>query len=203
MAVVTNPEIYKQIDRINKQILGVAKAEKYVNTEILMRQYEQVTQSVLEKFPEFIKKNKNGVIQITKSKAAQAALTPDMLDRIEALQTAGQYKAEILRDVAEQEGITPEEVTIEQMREYSDDMTTVRNAEDAHGKINYNADDASIMQASGTKTYKELAEVVRRYEEQLAEEKAKNEKEVSDYDSDHAKSTAKAKRRTGASDRVR
>lgn len=201
MAVVTNPAIYKQIDRINKQILGVSKAEKYVNTEILMRQYQQVLQSALP--AEYIKMSKKGVIQISKSKAAQAALTPEMLERIEGLQTAGEYKAEILNAVAEEEGISPEEVTIDQMREYSDDMTTVRNAEDAHGKINYNADDASIMQAGGVKSYKELAEVVRRYEDQLAKEKAEKAKAAAEYDAEHASSTSKAKRRTSASDQVR
>lgn len=201
MAVVTNPAIYKQIDRINKQILGVAKAEKYVNTEILMRQYQQVLQSALP--AEYIKMSKKGVIQISKSKAAQAALTPEMLERIEGLQTAGEYKAEILNAVAEEEGITPEEVTIDQMREYSDDMTTVRNAEDAHGKINYNADDASIMQAGGVKSYKELAEVVRRYEDQLAKEKAEKAKAAAEYDAEHASSTSKTKRRKSTSDQVR
>ena len=201
MAVVTNPAIYKQIDRINKQILGVSKAEKYVNTEILMRQYQQVLQSALP--AEYIKMSKKGVIQISKSKAAQAALSPEMLERIEGLQTAGEYKAEIMNAVAEEEGITPEEVTIDQMREYSDDMTTVRNAEDAHGKINYNADDASIMQAGGVKSYKELAEVVRRYEDQLAKEKAEKAKAAAEYDAEHANSTSKAKRRKSASDQVR
>lgn len=201
MATVSNADIYKQIDRINKRILGVEKAERYVNTDLLKKQYSDVVRAAIP--AEFVRTNKNGVIQISKSVSAQQALTTDMLERIEALETAGVYKSDILKAVAEEEEIPIEEVTIDQMREYSDDMTIVRNAEDQHGKINYNADDAGFMQSGGVKSYKELAEVVRNYEKQLAQEREEQKKVAAAYDAEHANSASKRKRRTSTSDQVR
>lgn len=201
MAVVVNSDIYKQIDRINKRLLGISKAEKYVNTELLQRQYQQVIESAIPS--NYIRMNKNDVIQISKSKAAQLNLTQEQLERIEALDTAGEYKAEMLKGVAEEEGITPEEVTLDQFRQYSDDVTTVREAENAHGKIEYTEDSAAFMAETGTKSYKDLARVVREYQEQLNKEEETKSKVAAAYDAEHANSTSKTKRRTGASDRVR
>ena len=197
--------MYQQIDRIDKRLESIKAADELFNTELLQRQYEQVLRSAIP--DEFLFRDKKGTLKISKSKAAQEAITPEMLDRIETMQTAGEYKQELLQEVMEETGETAEEVTIEEMRELSDDVQTVRDAEDNHGKINYNADDASFMQQEGTKSYHELAEVVRNYEQKLKEEKRKN-KVVAKNDAEHAANAktvraTKTRKRAGASDQVR
>ena len=64
------------------------------------------------------------------------------------------------------------------------------------------------MTTPGTKSYAELADVVRRYEGQLEEDKQKLEGVQTDYDTEHAKNLAASRasatsRRAGASDMVR
>ena len=205
MASISNATMYQQIDRFDKRLESIKAADELFNTELLQRQYEQVLRSAIP--DEFLFRDKKGTLKISKSKAAQEAITPEMLDRIETMQTAGEYKQELLQEVMEETGETAEEVTIEEMRELSDDVQTVRDAEDNHGKINYNADDASFMQQEGTKSYHELAEVVRNYEQKLKEEKRKS-KVVAKNDAEHAANAktvraTKTRKRAGASDQVR
>lgn len=201
MAVVVNADIYKQIDRINKRIQKIAEANEMFNTDLLLQKYHQVLSAVVP--PNLLKQGKYG-LTISKSKEAQSTLTQEQLKRIESMETIGEFKQELLQAAMEETGKTAEGVTIEDMKEVSDDIQTVRDAEDMHGKINYNADDAGFMQEGGTKSYKELAAVVRRYQAQLAQEQKTQNKVVADYDAEHITSRAsKASRRSGASDKVR
>lgn len=207
MAVVINSDIYKQIDRLNKRLENIYKADKDFNTALLQEQYESVLRSAIP--AEFLSRNKKGYLVISKSKKAQEILSSAALSRIETMQTAGEYKQELLQEVMEETGKDAEDVTIEEMRELSDDVQTVHDAQDRNGKINYNADDASFMQQSGTKSYHELAEVIRNYEKSLKEEKKKKKnKVVSKNDADHAANAktiraTKARQRRSASDQVR
>lgn len=201
MAVVVNSEIYKQIDRINKRLEQATKADELLEVNLLRSEYDAVLRAAIP--AEYIKQGKYGMI-ISKSKAAQEALKPEMLERLEALQTAGEFKQDIMQGAAEETGKDIEDVTIEDMKDYADDVETVRNAEDKHGKIKYTEDDAKTMTALGDKSYAELAQVVRNYAEKLKEdEKKPKRKKVSSYDKQHAAGTAKARRSAGAGDRVR
>ena len=201
MATVVNSEIYKQIDRINKRLEQATKADELLQVNLLRSQYDAVLRAAIP--AEYIKQGKYGMI-ISKSKAAQEALKPEMLDRLEALDTAGEFKQDMMQGAAEETGKDIEDVTIEDMQEYADDVQTVKDAEDKRGKIKYTEDDASTMTALGEKSYAELAQVVRNYAAKLKEEEKKpKRKKVSSYDKQHAAGAAKARRSAGAGDRVR
>lgn len=201
MATVTNSEIYKQIDRINKRLEQATKADELLQVDLLRSQYDAVLRAAIP--AEYIKQGKYGLI-ISKSKAAQEALKPEMLERLEALQTAGEFKQDVMQGAAEETGKDVEDVTIEDMQDYADDVQTVKDAEDLHGKIKYTEDDAGTMTALGEKSYSELAQVVRNYAAKLKEEEKKPKREkVSNYDKQHAAGAAKARRSAGAGDRVR
>lgn len=201
MATVTNSEIYKQIDRINKRLEQATKADELLEVNLLRSQYDAVLRAAIP--AEYVKQGKYGLI-ISKSKAAQEALKPEMLERLEALQTAGEFKQDVMQGAAEETGKDIEDVSIEDMQEYADDVQTVKDAEDLHGKIKYTEDDAGTMMALGEKSYSELAQVVRNYAAKLKEEEKKpKRKKVSSYDKQHAAGAAKARRSTGAGDRVR
>lgn len=202
MAVVVNSEIYKQIDRINKRLEQATKADELLEVNLLRSQYDAVLRAAIP--AEYIRQGKYGLI-ISKSKAAQEALKPEMLERLEALPTAGEFKQDVMQNAAEETGKDIEDVTIEDMKDYADDIQTVKDAEDKYHKIKYTDDDAATMTAEGTKSYAELAKIVRNYEKSLKEEKQQKEKrrKVSSYDKQHATGTAKARRSTSAGDRVR
>lgn len=201
MATVVNSEIYKQIDRINKRLEQATKADELLEVNLLRSQYDAVLRAAIP--ADYIKQGKYGII-ISKSKAAQEALKPEMLERLEALDTAGEFKQDIMQGAAEETGKDIEDVTIEDMKDYANDVQTVKDAEDKRGKIKYTEDDASTMTALGEKSYADLAQVVRNYAAKLKEEEKKpKRKKVSSYDKQHAAGAAKARRSTGAGDRVR
>ena len=200
MATVVNADIYKQIDRINKRIEQAARADKLLEVDLIRPKYEAVLRAAVK--PEFLKQGKYG-LTISKSKAAQQNITSDMLNRIEALPTVGEYKADILKGTVEETGKDIEDVTIEDMQEYADDVQTVRDAEDSHGKIHYTEEYKELMQSPGTKSYAELAEAVRAYEKKLQTEETKEKKVVSDYDTEHSTGLLESRGSTGASNKVR
>lgn len=200
MATVVNADIYKQIDRINKRIEQAARADKLLEVDLIKPKYEAVLRAAIK--PEFLKQGKYG-LTISKSKAAQQNITPEMLNRIEALPTPGEYKAEILKGAAEETGKDVEDVTIDEMQDYADDVQTVRDAEDSHGKIQYTEEYREFMESPGTKSYTELAEAVRAYEEKLQTEETGQKKVVSDYDTEHSKGLLESRGSTGAGNKVR
>lgn len=200
MATVVNADIYKQIDRINKRIEQAARADKLLEVDLIKPKYEAVLRAAIK--PEFLKQGKYG-LTISKSKAAQQNITPEMLNRIEALPTPGEYKAEILKGAAEETGKDVEDVTIDEMQDYADDVQTVRDAEDSHGKIQYTEEYREFMESPGTKSYTELAEAVRAYEEKLQTEETGQKKVVSDYDTEHSKGLLESRGSTSASNKVR
>lgn len=201
MATVTNSEIYKQIDRINKRLEQATKADELLQVNLLRSQYDAVLRAAIP--AEYVRQGKYGLM-ISKSKAAQEALKPEMLERLEALQTAGEFKQDVMQGAAEETGKDIEYVSIEDMQEYVDDVQTVKDAEDLHGKIKYTEDDVGTMSALGEKSYAELAQVVRNYAAKLKEDEKKPKREkVSSYDQQHAAGAAKARRSSSAGDRVR
>lgn len=216
MAKVVNEDVYKAIDAVNKQIQAIVKAGEKgtINVSMILQDYVNVIHSVIpasmDKFilldtPETLR---TYPIQISKSAEAQLTLSTDMLARIKKLPTIGKYREEKRRKVAAELGKKPNEVTNAEIKQYTDDEALVRAAEDSRGKLRYNDDDYSFMVTQGTKSYAELAEVVRRYEGQLEEDKQKLNGVQADYDTEHATQlaanrTSATSRRTGAGDMVR
>lgn len=216
MAKVVNEDVYKAIDAVNKQIQAIVKAGEKgtINVSLIMQDYVNVIHSVIpaamDKFilldtPET---PRTYPIQISKSTEAQLTLSTDMLARIKKLPTIGKYREEKRRKVAAELGKDPSKVTNAEIKQYTDDEALVRAAEDSRGKLRYNDDDYSFMVTQGTKSYAELAEVVRRYEGQLEEDKQKLNGVQADYDTEHATQLAAnrasaASRRAGAGDMVR
>ena len=204
MATVVNSDIYKQIDRLNKRMENAIKQADKLQTQELVNKYENVMRAAIPK--EFLSRNKKDILIISKSKLAQTTITQDMLDRIEGLQSPGSFESDVLKATASETGQTVEDVTIEEMQEYLDDKQTVEEAEDAKGKIHYSEEYSSIMQTKGSKTYKELAEVVRAYEAKENENISADhrpKKVVTDYDSNHAKGLSKIRNGRSTSNRVR
>lgn len=200
MATVVNLDIYKQIDRINKRLENILKQANKLESDYLVNKYQDVLNAAIPS--DFLRTGKYG-LNISKSKAAQQTLTQEQLDRLEALPTPGDFEAEILKNTAEEYGESVEDVTIEEMREYMDDVETVRNAEDNHGHIQYSEEYSQFMQKKGSKSYSELAEVVRNYERSLNQESNAKRQVTSNYDSEHANNLSKRKAGRSTSDRVR
>lgn len=220
MAKVVNEDVYKAIDAVNKQIQAIVKAGEKgtINVSLIMQDYINVIHSAIpaamDKFilidtPET---PRTYPIQISKSVEAQNTLTVDQLSRIKKLDTIGKYREKKRKAAAEALGKKPSEVTNAEIKQYTDDEATVRNAEDSRGKIKYNDEDYSTMITPGTKSYAELAEIVRRYEGELQKETDNLESVQADYDKQHAaelsRTTATVRpsatgRRAGAGDMVR
>lgn len=204
MATVVNSDIYKQIDRLNKRMENAIKQADKLQTQELVNKYENVMRAAIPK--EFLSRNKKDILIISKSKLAQTTITQDMLDRIEGQQSPGSFESDVLKATASETSQSVEDVTIEEMQEYLDDKQTVEEAEDAKGKIHYSEEYSSIMKAKGSKTYKELAEVVRAYKAKENENKSADhrpKKVVTDYDSNHAKGLSKIRNGRSTSNRVR
>lgn len=200
MATVVNADIYKQIDRINKRIEQAARADRLLEVDLIRPKYEAVLRAAIK--PEYLRDGKYG-LTISKSKEAQQNITPEMLSRIEALSTPGEYKADILKGAADETGKDVEDVTFEDMQDYADDVQTVRDAEDSHGKIHYSEEYRVFMESPGTKMYADLAEAVRAYKQKLQTEETEQKKVVSEYDAEHSKGLFERRGGTGASNKVR
>lgn len=210
MAKVVNADIYKAIDAINKQIQAIVKAGEKgtINVNLVMNDYQNMLRAVIPDNLLLIDTPdtpRTYPIQISKSVEAQNTLQPQMLQRIKNLPTIGQYRQEAREAVARELGIPVEQVTNEQIKQYTDDRETVRNAEDSRGKIHYNADDYAEMVQPGTKSYAELAEIVRRYEGQIQEQNNQLGQVATNYDRQHANAirASATGRRAGAGDMVR
>lgn len=216
MAKVVNEDVYKAIDAVNKQIQAIVKAGEKgtINVSLVMQDYVNVIHSVIpSSMDKFIlldtaETPRTYPIRISKSTEAQLTLSTDMLARIKKLSTIGKYREEKRRKVAAELGKDPAKVTNAEIKQYTDDEALVRVAEDSRGKLRYNADDYDLMTTPGTKSYAELAEVVRRYEGQLEEDKQKLNGVQADYDTEHAANLAASRasatsRRAGAGDMVR
>lgn len=216
MAKVVNEDVYKAIDAVNKQIQAIVKAGEKgtINVSLILQDYVNVIHSAIpaamDKFilMDTAETPRTYPIQISKSAEAQLTLSTDQLARIKKLPTIGKYREEKRRKVAAELGKDPSKVTNAEIKQYTDDEALVRAAEDSRGKLRYNDDDYSFMITQGTKSYAELAEVVRRYEGQLEEDKQRLNGVQADYDTEHAAQlaanrTSAASRRAGAGDMVR
>lgn len=210
MAKVVNADIYKAIDAINKQIQAIVKAGEKgtINVNLVMNDYQNMLRAVIPDNLLLIDTPdtpRTYPIQISKSVEAQNTLQPQMLQRIKNLPTIGQYRQEAREAVARELGIPADQVTNAQIKQYTDDRETVRNAEDSRGKIHYNADDYAEMVQPGTKSYAELAEIVRRYEGQLQEQNNQLGQVATNYDRQHANAirASATGRRACAGDMVR
>ena len=210
MTKVVNADIYKAIDAINKQIQAIVKAGEKgtINVNLVMNDYQNMLRAVIPDNLLLIDTPdtpRTYPIQISKSVEAQNTLQPQMLQRIKNLPTIGQYRQEAREAVARELGIPADQVTNAQIKKYTDDRETVRNAEDSRGKIHYNADDYAAMIQPGTKSYAELAEIVRRYEGQLQKQNNQLGQVATNYDKQHANAirASATGRRAGAGDMVR
>ena len=216
MAKVVNEDVYKAIDAINKQIQAIVKAGEKgtINVTLVLNDYMNLIHThipaAMDKFIllDTEKTPRTYPIQISKSVEAQNTLSLEQLAPIKKLPTIGKYREEKRKKTAEYLGKQPSEVTTAEIKKYTDDEALVRSAEDSRGKINYNAEDYSLMTTQGTKSYEELADVVRRYEGQLQKEKEQLEGVQVNYDKEHANAvvtnrTSTAIRRAGAGDMVR
>ena len=200
MATVVNADIYKQIDRINKRIEQAARADRLLEVDLILPKYEAVLRAAIK--AEYLRDGKYG-LTISKSKEAQQNITPEMLNRIEALSTPGEYKADILKGSVDETGKDVEDVTLEDMQDYADDVQTVRDAEDSQGHIQYSEEYREFMESPGTKSYVELAETVRAYKQKLQTEETEQKKVVSEYDAEHSKGLLESWDSTGAGNKVR
>ena len=221
MAKVVNADAYKAIDAVNKQIQAIVKAGEKgtINVSLVLNDYVNMIHSVLKAskgLDEFIlldtaETPRTYPIQISKSVKAQQMITPEMMARIKNLPTIGKYREEKRKKVAAELGKDPSKVTNAEIKQYTDDEALVRAAEDSRGKIKYNADDYAEMIQPGTKSYAELTQIVRNYENRLGQEKQQLKEVASLYDTEHANELAAqsavrasaASRRAGAGDMVR
>ena len=216
MAKVVNEDVYKAIDAINKQIAAIVKAGEKgtINVSLVLNDYMNLIHThipaAMDKFIllDTEKTPRTYPIQISKSVEAQNTLSLEQLAPIKKLPTIGQYREEKRQKTAEFLGKKPSEVTNAEIKQYTDDEALVRSAEDSRGKINYNEEDYKLMTTQGTKSYAELADVVRRYEGQLQKDKEKLNGVQVNYDTEHAGAVAANRasatgRRAGAGDMVR
>lgn len=213
MAKVVNADVYKAIDAINKQIQAIVKAGEKgtINVDLVMNDYQNMIRSVIPDnliLVDTPDTPRTYPIQISKSAEAQTTLSTTQLSRIKDLPTIGAYREEARQAVARELGIKPEDVTTAQIKQYTDDRATVREAEDTRGKINYNEEDYTLMITPGTKSYAELAEVVRRYKGEIDSAQQKLKEVATNYDKQHAAAIAASRasattRRASTSDMVR
>ena len=209
MPKIVNEDVYKLIDKTNKQMMRVFdEMQRGGGTDRLYTRYQAIVQSVVP--AQYLKQGKHGIV-ISKSAEAQTAINTAALERVRKTPTAAQYRQNVRSILAKETGKSEKEITKEDIDKRLKMQNFVRDAEDEKGKLKYTESMRKFFESSGRKSYDDLYAAVKKFkaaEKRKATIKAKKEKAQTDkerkaaeYDAEHATTSrsANGKRRTGGS----
>ena len=209
MPKIVNEDVYKLIDKTNKQMMRVFdEMQRGGGTDRLYTRYQAIVQSVVP--AQYLKQGKHGLV-ISKSAEAQTAINTAALERVRKTPTAAQYRQNVRKILAKETGKSEKEITKEDIDKRLKMQNYVRDAEDEKGKLKYTESMRKFFESSGRKSYDDLYAAVKKFkaaEKRKATIKAKKEKaqtdkerKAADYDAEHATTSrsANGKRRTGGS----
>lgn len=208
MPKIVNEDVYKLIDKTNKQMMRVFdEMQRGGGTDRLYTRYQAIVQSVVP--AQYLKQGKHGLV-ISKSAEAQTAINTAALERVRKTPTAAQYRQNVRQVIAKETGKTEKEITKEDIDKRLKMQNFVREAEDEKGKLKYTESMRKFFESSGRKSYEDLYAAVKKFkaaEKRKATIKAKKEaqtdkeRKAAEYDAEHASTnrSANGKRRTGGS----
>lgn len=209
MPKIVNEDVYKLIDKTNKQMMRVFdEMQRGGGTDRLYTRYQAIVQSVVP--AQYLKQGKHGLV-ISKSAEAQTAINTAALERVRKTPTAAQYRQNVRQVLAKETGKSEKEITKEDIDKRLKIQNYVRDAEDEKGKLKYTESMRKFFESSGRKSYDDLYAAVKKFkaaEKRKATIKAKKEKAQTDkerkaaeYDAEHATTSrsTNGKRRTGGS----
>ena len=208
MPKIVNEDVYKLIDKTNKQMMRVFdEMQRGGGTDRLYSRYQAIVQSVVP--AQYLKQGKHGLV-ISKSAEAQTAINTAALERVRKTPTAAQYRQNVRQVIAKETGKTEKEITKEDIDKRLKMQNFVREAEDEKGKLKYTESMRKFFESSGRKSYEDLYVAVKKFkaaEKRKATIKAKKEaqtdkeRKAAEYDAEHASTSrsANGKRRTGGS----
>lgn len=208
MPKIVNEDVYKLIDKTNKQMMRVFdEMQRGGGTDRLYSRYQAIVQSVVP--AQYLKQGKHGLV-ISKSAEAQTAINTAALDRVRKTPTAAQYRQNVRQVIAKETGKTEKEITKEDIDKRLKMQNFVREAEDEKGKLKYTESMRKFFESSGRKSYEDLYAAVKKFkaaEKRKATIQAKKEaqtdkeRKAAEYDAEHASTSrsANGKRRTGGS----
>lgn len=208
MPKIVNDDVYKLIDKTNKQMMRVFdEMQRGGGTDRLYSRYQAIVQSVVP--AQYLKQGKHGLV-ISKSAEAQTALNTAALERVRKTPTAAQYRQNVRQVIAKETGKTEKEITKEDIDKRLKMQNFVREAEDEKGKLKYTESMRKFFESSGRKSYEDLYAAVKKFkaaEKRKATIKAKKEaqtdkeRKAAEYDAEHVSTnrSANGKRRTGGS----
>ena len=208
MPKIVNEDVYKLIDKTNKQMMRVFdEMQRGGGTDRLYARYQAIVQSVVP--AQYLKQGKHGLV-ISKSAEAQTAINTAALERVRKTPTAAQYRQNVRQVIAKETGKTDKEITKEDIDKRLKMQNFVREAEDEKGKLKYTESMRKFFESSGRKSYEDLYAAVKKFkaaEKRKATIQAKKEaqtdkeRKAAEYDAEHASTSrsANGKRRTGGS----
>lgn len=208
MPKIVNEDVYKLIDKTNKQMMRVFdEMQRGGGTDRLYTRYQAIVQSVVP--AQYLKQGKHGLV-ISKSAEAQTAISTAALERVRKTPTAAQYRQNVRQVIAKETGKTEKEITKEDIDKRLKMQNFVREAEDEKGKLKYTESMRKFFESSGRKSYEDLYAAVKKFkaaEKRKATIQAKKEaqtdkeRKAAEYDAEHASTSrsANGKRRTGGS----
>lgn len=208
MPKIVNEDVYKLIDKTNKQMMRVFdEMQRGGGTDRLYSRYQAIVQSVVP--AQYLKQGKHGIV-ISKSAEAQTAINTAALERVRKTPTAAQYRQNVRQVIAKETGKSEKEITKEDIDKRLKMQNFVREAEDEKGKLKYTESMRKFFESSGRKSYEDLYAAVKKFkaaEKRKATMQAKKEaqtdkeRKAADYDAEHATTSrsANGKRRTGGS----
>lgn len=167
--------IYNDVEALNDRLRQIAKA--YGPDSFI---YENAVNVISASLPDnFLRTNKSGVVQIRNTSTTREHLkapghkarSQKMLNLRQQIPTASKIEKGIKEDIARERGITSKKgiaaevkrITPEQVQEYIDAKSLVYAHMDG-GKINYDASIAAELSKPGSKSYEELAAILRQME---------------------------------------
>lgn len=208
MPKIVNEDVYKLIDKTNKQMMRVFdEMQRGGGTDRLYSRYQAIVQSVVP--AQYLKQGKHGLV-ISKSAEAQTAINTAALERVRKTPTAAQYRQNVRQVIAKETGKSEKEITKEDIDKRLKMQNFVRDAEDEKGKLKYTESMRKFFESSGRKSYEDLYAAVKKFkaaEKRKATMQAKKEaqtdkeRKAAEYDAEHATTSrsANGKRRTGGS----
>ena len=207
MPKIVNEDVYKLIDRTNKQMMRVFdEMQRGGGTDRLYSRYMSILESVVP--AQYLTTGKHGLV-ISKSAAAQAAINTAGLERLRSTPTASQYRQNVRRILAKETGKTEKEIGQADIDKRLAMQNYVRNAEEQNGKLKYTESMRSFFKSSGKKSYEDLYKAVKKFEAvqkrkaTIAAKKEQTDKQrkAAEYDAEHATTSRSSdgKRRTGGS----
>lgn len=156
-------QLEKDVKRINERINEIAKMYG-TESEAYNKWYSAIKTTVPERYR---KMSKHGIIQIARSKefyqSAGSESTKNTISRLLGLKTRGQLRKEAKKSLQEEGVIKP---SVSQIAQRQKDIDRVQAFVADHSDMFYNESAKDIAKIRGRKkTYGELLEIIRRYNE--------------------------------------